>query len=317
MDSNSGPAASPAQSVLDARFKPVNGTRPELTPNDQFYRIDINAEPPIVDGTTWRLELGGLVGTPLSLALSEIQSMPSITQAVTMSCISNELGGDLIGTSLWTGVPFKDILAKAGLKPGVKAINISAADGFYESVPIEEAMDGHTMLVYQMGGAPLTPDHGYPLRIYIPNHFGMKQPKWITKMEAADSLGRGYWVDRGWSTTAYAQTTSVVDVVAVDELDQQTGMVPVGGIAWAGSRGISKVELKVDSGDWQSAELRNPPLSPLTWVQWRYFWKATPGYHTFSVRAYDGTGALQVTDSHPTFPDGATGIVEVAAQLPK
>ena len=313
---NSGPAASPSQSILDARFKPVNGTRPEITPNDMFYRIDINSDAPVIDGNTWRLQFGGLVNKPLTLSLDDIRSRPSITQAVTMSCISNDIGGDLIGTTLWTGVPFKDILAEAGLKPEVKAINIMAVDGFYESVPIEEAMDGRTMLVYEMNGASLSVEHGFPLRIYIPNHYGMKQPKWITSMEAADGLGRGYWVDRLWSATAVAQTTSVIDKVAVNEKDPNTGLVPVGGIAWAGARGISKVEVQVDNGSWDTAELRNPPLSPLTWVQWRYFWKATSGYHTFSVRAYDGQGGLQVTDSNPTFPNGATGIDQVATQVP-
>ncbi len=316
INSQTGPAASPPQSVLNARFKPVDGTRPELTSNDMFYRIDINSDAPVVDGNSWTLDFGGLVNKPFSLSLADIRSRPSITQAVTMSCISNDLGGDLIGTTLWTGVPFKDILAQAGLKPGVKAINIKAVDGFYESVPLEEAMDGRTMLVYEMNGVALPVDHGFPLRIYIPNHYGMKQPKWITSMEAAGSLGPGYWVDRMWSATAIAQTTSVIDNIAVNEKDPQTGLIPIGGIAWAGARGISKVEVQVDNGSWDAAELRNPPLSPLTWVQWRYLWKAVSGYHTFSVRAYDGQGVLQVTDSNPTFPNGATGIVQAAQQIP-
>jgi DMSO/TMAO reductase YedYZ molybdopterin-dependent catalytic subunit len=312
---HSGPAASPPQSVLDARFKPVPGTRAELTTNGQFYRIDINSDPPVIDASTWRLQFEGLVDNPLSLSIDEISSRESMTQAVTMSCISNDIGGDLIGTTLWTGVPFKNILDEAELKPGVQAINIKAVDGFYESVPIQEAMDGRTMLVYKMNGQSLPVEHGFPLRIYIPNHYGMKQPKWITSMEASDHLGPGYWVDRGWSSTAYAQTTSVIDSVAVNDKDPNTGLVPVGGIAWAGARGISKVEVQVDDGPWDTAELRNPPLSPLTWVQWRYFWKSSSGYHTFKVRAYDGSGALQVTNPKPTFPDGATGIDEIAANL--
>ncbi|HEX9027582.1 MAG TPA: molybdopterin-dependent oxidoreductase, partial [Anaerolineales bacterium] len=168
INTSSGPAASPSQSVLAGRFKPVTGTRSEITPNDQFYRIDINSDPPVIDGSSWRLQFTGLVDKPLNLSLAEISSRPSITQAVTMSCISNEIGGDLIGTTLWTGVPFKDILVEAGLQSGVQSINIKAVDGFYESVPIEEAMDGRTMLVYQMNGQPLPVEHGFPLRIYIP-----------------------------------------------------------------------------------------------------------------------------------------------------
>jgi DMSO/TMAO reductase YedYZ molybdopterin-dependent catalytic subunit len=304
----SGPAASPPESVLAARFPPAPGTRPELTANKDFYRIDINALPPQVDGNTWRLEVVGLVNNPLTLSLADIRSRKSVTEAVTLSCISNEIGGDLISTTLFTGVPLKDILAEAGLKPGVKEFQMRAVDDFYESIPLNEAMDERTLLVYEMNGEPLPPEHGFPLRIYIPNHYGMKQPKWLTHMEAIDTNGTGYWVERGWSETATVQTTSVVDNVAADQKDPQTGLVPVGGIAYAGARGISKVEVQVDDGAWEQAELRDPPLSPLTWVQWRHAMKASPGQHVVRVRAYDGTGALQENQDNPTFPNGATGI---------
>jgi hypothetical protein len=212
-------------------------------------------------------------------------------------------------------VPFKDILAEAGLKPSVKEIAITSVDGFYESVPLNEAMDDRTLLVYEMNGAPLPTAHGFPLRIYIPNHYGMKQPKWISRMEAIDKEGPGYWVDRGWSPTAIVQTTSVIDNVAVDQKDAQSKTVPVGGIAYAGARGISKVEVQVDNGSWETAELRTPPLGPLTWVQWRYDWNATPGRHDIKVRAYDGQGQLQITDNNPTYPDGATGIYSTTADI--
>jgi DMSO/TMAO reductase YedYZ molybdopterin-dependent catalytic subunit len=303
-----GTVSSPPQSTLAARIEPVPGTRPELTPNDQFYRIDIDSFPTEINADTWRLEFVGLVDKPLSLSLADLTSRPAVSQAITLECISNEIGGDLIGTSIWTGVPFKDILAEAGLKPGVVEIAITSADGFYESVPIDEAMDERTLLVYQMNGQPLPTEHGFPLRIYIPNHYGMKQPKWITHMEALNHESAGYWIDRGWSATAYVQTTSVVDNVAVDQKDPQTGVIPVGGIAYAGSRGISKIEVQVDDGPWEAAELREPPLSPLTWVQWRYDWKSSPGRHAIQVRAYNGDGVLQVTDPHITLPNGATGI---------
>jgi hypothetical protein len=136
----------------------------------------------------------------------------------------------------------------------------------------------------------------------------MKQPKWITSLAAIDHHGPGYWVDRGWSEEAIPQTTSVIDTVPTDAYDAQTGILPIGGIAYAGARGISKVEVQVDNGPWEMAELRNPPLSPLTWVEWRYQWKAVIGQHTFRVRAYDGTGQLQKAESTDTYPDGATGL---------
>ena len=311
----SGPASSPPQTNLQNRIAPVPGTRPELTPTDEFYRIDINTQVPTTDLTQWRLKLDGMVNTPLSLTLDEIRQFPSITQALTMGCISNEVGGDLIGTTVWTGVPFKTVLAKAGLKPDAKYFNIQSFDGFYESVGIDEAMDERTLLVYEMNGAPLTPDHGFPLRIYIPNHFGMKQPKWIEIITAADTLGPGYWVDRGWSPTAIAQTTSVVDTVVVNSNDPKTGTVSVGGIAWAGARGIQKVEVQMDDGAWSEAKLREPPLSQLTWVLWRIDFPYLSGRHSFRVRATDGQGKPQITDDRPPEPSGATGIDQYSADL--
>jgi DMSO/TMAO reductase YedYZ molybdopterin-dependent catalytic subunit len=304
----SGPAQSPSTAALAARFPAITGTRSELTSNLDFYRVDINTVSPRVDGTSWRLDLVGLVDRPLHLTLDEIRSRPSQSQAITQECISNQLGGDLISSALWTGVRLKDLLAEAGVKPGAMEISIQAADGFYESLPMSEAMDDRTLLVYEMNGETLPVDHGFPLRIYIPNHYGMKQPKWITRMEVVDHDVVGYWVERGWSKDAIPQTTSVIDTVAINDFNSQTGILPVGGIAYAGARGVSKVEIQVDNGAWETAELRSPPLSPLTWVEWRYQWKAIQGTHTFRVRATDGAGKVQTADVADTFPDGATGL---------
>lgn len=307
-NNTSGPAASPPQEALAARFEPVPGTRLELTANRDFYRIDINTRPPQIDAETWRLELGGLVLAPLSLSIEDLRSRPAVSQIVTLSCISNEVGGDLISTGLWTGVRLRDLLEEAGLKQGAQEVSIEAVDGYYESVPMQEAMDERTLLVYAMNGETLPIEHGFPLRIYIPNHYGMKQPKWITRMEVIDHKGKGYWVDRGWNERAFVKTTSVVDSIATGDIDSQNNLVPVGGIAYAGERGISKVEVQVDDGAWEEAELRVPALSPLTWVLWRYEWPAKNGRHTLRVRAYDGNGVLQEIESHAPHPNGATGI---------
>ncbi len=311
----SGAASSPPEDVLTKRFTPVRGTRAELTPTDQFYRIDINTQVPTTDMATWRLELKGLVNSPLSLSLDEIRQFPSVSQALTMSCISNEVGGDLIGTAVWTGVPFKTVLAKAGLKPEGKFFNIQAFDGFYESLGLAEAMDERTLLVYEMNGQPLPAEHGAPLRIYIPNHYGMKQPKWIETITVADTEGAGYWVDRGWDKAAIANTTSVIDTLVTNSTDAQSGTVSLGGIAWAGARGIKSVELQMDGGPWKAAELRIPPLSTLTWVQWRVDFPYQSGRRIFRVRATDGTGALQTSSKNPPEPSGSTGIFEYAADL--
>ena len=312
----SGAAASPSPAVLAARIEPAPGTRPEIDTPAQFYRVDINMIPPNVDAATWRLNLTGLVQNPLSLTLDEIWARPSVSQAVTLSCVSNPVGGDLIGSNYWTGLRFKDILAEAGVQAGAQEIAINSQDGFYEGLPLSEAMDERTLLVYAMNGQPLTVEHGFPLRLYAPGHYGMKLPKWITAMKVTNQPESGYWVDRGWSATAIPQTTSVIDTTTVNANDlKATGILPLGGIAWAGDRGISKVEVQIDNDPWLAAELRSPAISPLTWIQWRYDWKPAPGRHVIQVRATDGAGALQVATFSEPQPEGATGIDNVMINI--
>lgn len=308
----SGPAASPGAETLARRAEPAPGTRGEITPNAQFYRIDINTRPPVVQEASWRLEVGGLVERPLSLTLAEIRARPSVSQVITLQCISNPIAGDLTSTSLWTGVRLKELLDEAGRLSAAEEALIESADGFYESVEMADILDERTLLVHSMNGVALPVEHGFPLRIYIPNRYGMKQPKWIERIELIDRPGPGYWVDRGWSAEARPQTVSAIDAVA---RTPSGGVIPVGGIAYAGARGISKVELQVDDGPWQEAVLRAPPLSPLTWVQWRYDWPYQAGRHAFRVRAYDGAGDLQVTERRPPRPDGATGVHEVTVEV--
>jgi DMSO/TMAO reductase YedYZ molybdopterin-dependent catalytic subunit len=302
-----GALNSPGDAALAARILPAPGTRPEITVADNFYRIDINTIAPVVDANSWQLNIMGLVNKPLNLRLEDIRSRPSISQIVTMACISNPVAGDLIGTARWTGVPLKNILQEIGVKPGANFISIKSIDEFYETLSMTEAMDDRTMLVYEMDNAPLTADHGFPLRIYIPNHYGMKQPKWITSIELTNQDTSGYWVDRGWSKTAAPQTTSVIDTQN-PVVDPKTQTVPLGGIAWAGARGIQKVEIQVDNNPWTPVTLRTPALSPLTWVQWRYDFPYKTGRYKFSVRATDGTGTLQNPQDMDVYPDGATGI---------
>jgi DMSO/TMAO reductase YedYZ molybdopterin-dependent catalytic subunit len=311
----SGPAASPPADVLAARIEAAAGTRAEITPNADFYRIDINTRPPTVEESTWRLKVEGLVSTPLLLSLDDLRARPSVTQAITLQCISNPIAGDLTSTSLWTGVRFKDLLAEAGMLSAAKEAYIESVDGFYESVEMRDLEDDRTLLVYAMNGLPLPPDHGFPLRIFIPNRYGMKQPKWIERIELIDHGGEGYWVERGWSATARPQTVSAIDAVVRSPEDPASPSLPVGGIAYAGGRGISKVEVQVDEGPWAEAVLRTPALSPLTWVQWRYNWPYAAGRHTFRVRAYDGTGVVQISQRQPPAPNGATGIHEVTVDV--
>lgn len=313
VEDTAGPVASPSLEALQARIMPAPGTRPEITSNRDFYNIDINTTPPILDAATWTVRIKGLVENPRTFNLNEIRAFPLYSQFVTMSCISNSVGGSLISTAKWTGIRLKDLLEVVGLQPDAKELYIEAADGFFESVAMTDMTDSRTLLVYQMNGEPLPYEHGYPLRIYIPNRFGMKQPKWITSMEAIDEKGPGYWVERGWSAEAIARTTSVFDDVSVNNIENNS--LPLGGIAWAGARGISKVEVQIDQGEWMQAEIRIPPLSPLTWVQWRFDWPVSQGQHTARVRTYDGEGELQALEETGRRPDGSTGIDTISFEV--
>jgi DMSO/TMAO reductase YedYZ molybdopterin-dependent catalytic subunit len=289
------------------------GTRPLVTPNADFYRIDIDAVPPVIQGASWKLEVSGLFDQPRALTLADLLAYPAVTQPITQACISNPIGGDLISTTYYTGARLRDVLQSLGLRPQAKALAIQAVDGFYESVEMRDMLDSRTLLVYGMNGVTLPVEHGFPLRIYIPNRYGMKQPKWITSIEATDHNGPGYWVDRGWSAEAYPQILSIIDTAAKDHI--VNGHMPIGGIAWAGDRGIQKVEVQDNDGAWVEAVLQTPPLGPLTWVLWRYDWPVTPGPHVFRVRATDGTGTLQIEKQQDTFPNGATGYDSVSVTI--
>ncbi len=293
--------------ALENRIEPAPGTRDELTSNEEFYRIDINTRPPIIEENNWALIVDGLFENPRPLSLEDLMAdYPAVTQPVTMACISNRIGGDLIGTSNWTGPRLRDVLADLGIQDGANYLQVEAIDGFYETVSMMDMIDPRTLLVYGMNGETLPVEHGFPLRIYIPDRYGMKQPKWITRITAMAEDVDGYWVTRGWSKEARPQIVSVIDTINTDK-PTADGRIPIGGIAWAGDRGIDKVELQINDGDWVTTELRTPTLSPLTWVQWRYDWPATNGSHTIRVRATDGTGALQIEEERGTRPNGATG----------
>jgi DMSO/TMAO reductase YedYZ molybdopterin-dependent catalytic subunit len=296
----------------DAAVKPAPGTRPEFTPLERHYRIDINTIPPAIKEDDWRLKISGLVESPLAYTLDDLRGKyEPLHQFVTLACISNPIGGDLIGTTRWTGISLQRLLPDLKLKPEATHLKIRSADGFFEVVPLETVKaDERVMLTYAWDGVPLLTEHGFPLRIYIPNLYGMKQPKWIESIEATDHLEPGYWVERGWDAQARMKATSVIDTVAsnmmIVQADART-LVPIGGIAHAGALGVSKVEVQVDGGEWRPAQLRSP-LSGLTWVIWRYDWPFQEGKHTFTVRCYDGEGAQQIAQETPVRPSGASGL---------
>ncbi|MEQ8678024.1 MAG: molybdopterin-dependent oxidoreductase [Aggregatilineales bacterium] len=290
--------------------EPAPGTRPEYTPLDNHYRIDISSRPPIIDAASWTLAISGLVGNPKSYTLNElVEDYQPVDRFVTMQCISNRLGGSLISTTRWTGIKLQDLIEEWDIQPEATHLRISSADGFDEYLSLETIReDERIMIAYAWDGRPLKRKHGFPIRIHVPDLYGMKQPKWITDIEAVDSWEEGYWVRRGWSATAVINMTSVVDTVATDAIIEEDGemFVPIGGIAFTGAKGVSKVEVQVDEGEWQEAELRTP-LSDTSWYIWRYNWQFEEGNHTFRVRTFDADGGMQTGTERGTRPDGATG----------
>jgi len=290
---------------------PAPGTRPEYTPIEDHYKVFLRTEPSLIDEADWVLPIEGMVDNPLMLTLDDIRNnYQPRDQFVTLSCISGRVGTTLISTTKWTGVSAQELLRDAQIQEGARYLIITSDDGFYETVDLELiANDERIMFCYGWDDQPLPKDHGFPLRIWIPDRFGMKQPKWITHIEVSDTYVPGYWVERNWDEVAQVRTTSVIDTVAVDdayEADGQT-LVPVGGIAFSGDRGISKVEVRVDGGPWQPAQLRSP-LSETTWVIWRYDWPFVEGDHTFEVRCAEADGTPQIEEVMPNRPSGATGI---------
>ncbi len=297
---------------------PAPGTRPEYTPLKDHYKVFIRSEPTVIDGSAWTLPISGEVDNPVSMTIDDLRNnYEPRDQFVTLSCISGRIGTDLISTTMWTGAGLQDILADVSPTEKAQYLFIRSGDGFYETVDLDLiASDSRIMLAYAWDGNPIPIDHGFPLRIWLPDRYGMKQPKWITEISVVEDYRDGYWVERGWDKVARVNTTSVIDTVAQDAVYESEGrtLVPVGGIAFAGARGISKVEVRVDDGPWREARLRSP-LSETTWVLWRYDWPFEAGQHKFEVRCAEADGVPQIETERGNRPSGATGIHEKHAKL--
>ncbi|HYN30579.1 MAG TPA: molybdopterin-dependent oxidoreductase [Dermatophilaceae bacterium] len=304
------PVVVPAAASLD-----VPGLTPFLVPTADFYRIDIALAVPQVSTGDWRLRVHGLVEREVELRWEDLLAAPLREALVTLACVSNEVGGDLVGNARWTGWPVRELLARAGPLPGADMVLSSGADGFSAGTPLAALTDGRdALLAVGMNGRPLPVEHGFPVRLVVPGLYGyVSATKWLTELKVtrfADDAG--YWTPRGWSALGPVKTSSRIDVPRRGATVQRSpdGLVVVAGVAWAQHRGIDAVEVAVDDGPWQRAELAAEPTTD-AWRAWRLRWAASPGEHVLTVRAGDGTGAVQTSAQAPPAPDGATGLHRV------
>ena len=285
------------------------GLTPIVVSNERFYRIDTAFVVPTVDRSSWTLKVTGLVDREVTLTYDQLTALPIVEQYVTIACVSNEVGGDLVGNARWTGVALRDVLAMAGVQATADQLVGRSVDGFTAGMPVEWVMDESRtpMIAVAMNGQPLPRAHGYPARLIIPGLYGyVSATKWLSELELTrfDTF-EGFWVPRGWAQKAPILTQSRIDVPKQGDRIA-AGKVAVAGVAWAPDRGVQGVEIRIDEGDWQPARI-SPAISKATWVQWLYAWDATPGSHTIEVRATDGTGEPQTDTQTPPAPDGARG----------
>jgi DMSO/TMAO reductase YedYZ molybdopterin-dependent catalytic subunit len=301
----------------------------EITPNDRFYRIDINVAIPTIMADMWTLRITGLVDNPLEFNYGELKSLPSMEEYATLECVSNKVGGDLISTALWKGVSLKSILEMAQVRPEATYVVFRCFDGYDVGIPLEKGLEETTLLAYEMNRATLPANHGYPIRAIVPGIYGMMNAKWVTQIELVNVVYEGFWQRKGWSNEARYKihSTIVAPGSALSNRFGNLGMpttvtlgnkVLIAGIAFGGNEGISKIEVTMDGGNsWQEAMMKEP-ISINSWVLWYIEWNPqSQGKHIISVRATDGAGKIQPVGFHEPFPDGSSGyhMIETTVQV--
>ena len=292
----------------------------EITPNNEFYITTYSDNVPAIDPKTFRLRVEGLVGQPYTLGMKELEEMHDKDEFVTLECIGNPVGGNAISNALWEGVTLKKIIDRASPKTGIVKTAFFAEDGYSDSIPYGLSLSEDVFLAYKMNGEPLPPQHGFPLRVIVPGIYGMKNVKWLSKIELVNYDFKGYWEKRGWSDEAVIPIMSEV-LMPMDGKTVPLGNYVIGGVAFAGRHGISRVQVSLDDKrTWHEAEIK-PPLSKWAWVLWRYDWKpAGRGDYTITVRGIDRAGKVQESPSllgrlFGTFPDGARGFHSVNVRV--
>jgi DMSO/TMAO reductase YedYZ molybdopterin-dependent catalytic subunit len=295
--------------LMPAASLDVPGITPLVIPAADFYKIDTTLLVPQVDLASWTLKVTGMVEHPLTFTYDELLAMPLFEQYVTIACVSDRVGDDLVGNALWTGVRLKDVLQAAGVQAGATQVVGRSVDGFTAGFPTSWAMapEREPMIVVGMDRDLLPAAHGFPARLIVPGLYGyVSATKWLSEIqlttrEAVD----GYWVPLGWAKDGPILTQSRIDVPETGAR-LAAGPVAIAGIAFAPDRGISGVEVRIDGGDWQKATI-SEPISKATWVQWTLPWTAAAGHHQIEVRAIDGTGTAQTDQKTDPAPDGARG----------
>ena len=302
------PMAKTASTVSTASLD-VPGITPFLTEPDAFYRIDTALVVPQVSTSDWRLRVHGQVEHPFEITFDELLRLPMIEALVTLTCVSNEVGGDLIGNQKWLGHPLRDLLARAVPRPDADMVLSTSADGWTAGTPLDVLTDQsrNALLAVGMGGAPLPVEHGFPVRMVVPGLYGyVSATKWVVDLEVTRfDAAEGYWTPRGWSARGPIKTGTRIDVPRPGD-PVHAGTVAVAGVAWAQHRGIRAVQVRVDDGPWQVATLGEGGNAD-TWRQWVWQWPASKGEHTLQARSIDGTGEIQTPVQAPPAPDGASG----------
>ena len=285
---------------------------PWVTPNADFYRVDVSLIVPSVDVDGWKLSIDGMVDHPFSITWTDLLAMPMIEQDITLNCVSNEVGGPYIGGARWLGVRVKDLLARAGIQPGADQVLSRSTDGFTVSTPIQALTDDrNAMIAVGMNGKPLPAEHGFPARMITPGLYGyVGATKWLTQLTLTTyARDQSYWTQRGWSEQGPVKPSSRIDTPRPLSRPK-AGQVTIAGEAWAQNIGVKSVQVRVDGGPWQSTEL-GPDASIQYWRQWKYAWQATSGQHTLESRVIDATGTDQVETRATPFPNGSSGLHSV------
>ena len=289
----------------------ARGAAPFYTPNADFYRVDTALTVPQVDAATWSLRISGMVDRPLTLSFEELLRRPLVERDITLTCVSNEVGGPYVGNARWTGVLLAPLLEELGVQPGAEQVLSRSVDGWTCSTPTSAVTDGRdAMLAVAMNGEPLPLEHGFPVRMVVPGLYGyVSATKWVTELELTTFDETAYWTTRGYAEQAPIKLSSRIDTPK-PLARLEAGPVAIAGVAWAQGVGIANVEVSIDEGPWQQARLAGE-AGVDTWRQWVLPWDATPGTHRLVVRATDKDGRTQTATRRPIFPDGATGRQEV------